>query len=128
MILIYSCRNGVTDRASLEFQPVVFPDRLSLFHKLTWFELKHTFGLECVIISNKHRRIAATTKEEIVVYDYINAKKVDDFPDFMKSAFKEQVRLQETEKSQARERSLELAKLVEQLEKNTWDRENAVEL
>ncbi|KAK7754157.1 hypothetical protein SLS62_003734 [Diatrype stigma] len=108
--------------------PMTYPDRVSVYHKLRSLpEASDTsLILDCVILSHKHRRVAARTEEDIVIYDYKGARKTA-MPPFVLDVFLETWRLQEEETRRARGRIWELVKEVETLEKETWNREDAVE-
>lgn len=82
--------------------------------------------LDCIVLSHQHRRIAARLEEDIVVYDYKQGRKTS-MPDFMAELFAETYRMQEAETLRARMRIWELIGEVEKLEKETWDREDAIE-
>ncbi|KAJ3577994.1 hypothetical protein NPX13_g2572 [Xylaria arbuscula] len=82
--------------------------------------------LDCIILSHRHRRIAARTFEDVAIYDYREAKKTV-LPDFMLDVLRDTWRKQEERTTWARERIWGLLKEVEALEKETWDREEAVE-
>lgn len=82
--------------------------------------------LDCIILSHKHRRIAARTYEDVAIYDYRKAKKTV-LPDFMLDVLRDTWQKQEERAAWARERIWGLLKEVESLEKETWDREDAVE-
>ncbi|KAJ2989515.1 hypothetical protein NUW58_g3431 [Xylaria curta] len=73
-----------------------------------------------------HRRIAARTFEDVAIYDYRDAKKTV-LPGFMLDVFRETWRKQEEQTEWARGRIWSLLREVELLEKETWDREDAVE-
>jgi uncharacterized coiled-coil protein SlyX len=55
----------------------VFPDRITVLHRIRSLSKVDAdrFTLEAVILSEKHRRVAAKCVEEIVVYDYRLGKK-----------------------------------------------------
>ena len=82
--------------------------------------------LDGIVLSHKHRRVAARIREEVVIYDYRAAKKTET-PGFMRGALGETWRLQEQEIVRARTRIWELIGIVERLERKTWDREDAME-
>jgi len=116
---------------------MTYPDRISVYHKLRTDPSSSSsssaphpdnsaFYLDCIVLSHNARRIAARLEEDIVVYDYRKAGKTA-MPDFMVSLFGETFRMQEREMRRARGRIWELIKEVEQLERETWDREGAVE-
>ncbi|KAK8062329.1 hypothetical protein PG997_014426 [Apiospora hydei] len=108
--------------------PVVYPDRISVYHKLRSLpsESDTSLILDCMILSHKHRRIAARTEEDVVIYDYREGKKTT-MPQFVLQTFRDTWERQEGETRRARLRIQELAREVEALEKETWDREDAVE-
>ena len=107
---------------------MTYPDRVSVYHKLRVMpEASHTsLVLDCVILSHKHRRLAARTEEDISIYDYARARKTA-VPPFALDVFQNTWRLQEEEKRRARGRIWNLIGEVEVLEKETWDRKGAVE-
>lgn len=112
-------------------QPLVYPDKISVYHKLRYPPLspqlpKESLILDAVVLSHKHRRVAAKMEEDIVVYDYKAVAKTT-VPPFMRKELDDTYRLQEVEKTRARERIWELVRQVERLEKETWDRFDAVE-
>ncbi|KAI0491186.1 thioesterase-like superfamily-domain-containing protein [Xylaria cf. heliscus] len=108
--------------------PMTAPDTISVHHKLCICpEATHTsLVLDCIILSHRHRRVAARTSEDIAIYDYREAKKTV-LPDFMLDVFRETWRQQEEQTGLAREAIWNLLGQVELLEKETWDREDAVE-
>lgn len=57
--------------------PVTFPDRVSVFHKITKPPEPDSdhFILEAIILSEYHYRTAARLTEEIGIYDHIEGKK-----------------------------------------------------
>ncbi|KAI1424355.1 thioesterase-like superfamily-domain-containing protein [Xylaria sp. FL1777] len=108
--------------------PMTAPDTISAYHRLRICpEETHTsLILDCIILSHRHRRIAARTSEDIAIYDYREAKKTV-FPGFMLDVLRDTWRRQEERADWARERIWNLLKEVECLEKETWDRKDAVE-
>ncbi|KAI0977105.1 thioesterase-like superfamily-domain-containing protein [Xylaria arbuscula] len=108
--------------------PMTTPDTISAYHRLRICpEETHTsLILDCIILSHRHRRIAARTFEDVAIYDYRKAKKTV-LPDFMLDVFRDRWRKQEEQTNWARERIWDLLKEVESLEKETWDRPDAVE-
>lgn len=110
---------------------MTYPDRISVYHKLRVDPSSSStpdsaFTLDCIVLSHNARRIAARLEEDIVVYDYKRARKTA-MPDYMVALFGETFRLQEQEMRRARGRIWELIAEVEELERETWDREGAVE-
>ncbi|KAI0124435.1 thioesterase-like superfamily-domain-containing protein [Xylariales sp. AK1849] len=108
--------------------PMAYPDRISVYHKLRSLPSASDTSLilDCMILSHKHRRVAARTEEDIAIYDYNCAKKTA-MPAFVLEVFQNTWQLQEEEVARARTRVWQLIKEVEVLEKETWDREDAVE-
>ncbi|KAI0420309.1 thioesterase-like superfamily-domain-containing protein [Xylaria grammica] len=108
--------------------PMTAPDTVSVYHKLSIRpEATHTsLLLDCVIISHRHRRVAARTSEDVAIYDYREARKTT-LPGFMLDVLQDTWRAQEARADEARERVWGLLREVEGLEKETWDREDAVE-
>ena len=109
---------------------MVYPDKISVYHKLrtrpSSDPAPSAFMLDCVVLSHQHRRIAARLEEDIVVYDYRAAGKTA-MPGFMVDSFRQTYGMQEAETVRARAKIWELIGTVEKLEKETWDRDGAVE-
>jgi hypothetical protein len=110
---------------------MTYPDRISVYHKLRVDPSSSStppsaFVLDCIVLSHNARRIAAKLEEDIVIYDY-NAARKTAMPDYMVALFSETFQLQEKEMRRARARIWNLIREVENLEKETWDRPNAVE-
>ncbi|KAF7531795.1 hypothetical protein G7054_g8530 [Neopestalotiopsis clavispora] len=108
--------------------PVVYPDRISVYHKLRFLPGKSdtSFILDCMILSHRHHRVAARTAEDIVIYDYRTASKTT-APPFVRDVFSSTWEKQEEAIRASRTRIWQLIKQVEEIEKETWDREDAVE-
>ncbi|KAL1884206.1 hypothetical protein VTK73DRAFT_5342 [Phialemonium thermophilum] len=123
--------------------PLVYPDIISVYHKLrfspnsggdsdftTAISPAHdpaAFILDCIIVSHKHRRIAARLEEDIVVYDYAAGRKAAALPSFVSDVFRATWAQQQRETSRSRAQIWDLIREVEALEKETWDRQDAVE-
>ncbi|KAI1464550.1 thioesterase-like superfamily-domain-containing protein [Daldinia caldariorum] len=108
--------------------PMTYPDSISAYHKLR-FQPSETDGslvLDCIILSHRHQRVAATTEEDVVFYDYAIAKRTN-IPSFALNKLRDVWRKQGEEMYRARARIAELVRSVEGLEKGTWDRKDAVE-
>ncbi|KAI0552576.1 thioesterase-like superfamily-domain-containing protein [Xylaria curta] len=114
-------------KADFKF-PMTAPDTISVYHRLRICpEASHTsLVLDCVILSHRHRRVAARTFEDVTIYDYRDAKKTV-LPKFMLDMLRDTWRQQEEQIGWARGRIWDLLREVELLEKETWDREDAVE-
>lgn len=79
-----------------------------------------------MILSEAHRRPAARCIEDIVVYDYRQAKK-SPLPPFMIDRFRQTFELQEEAKDKYSARVKALLERTTQLEKESWDRPDAKE-
>ncbi|OAA56528.1 hypothetical protein SPI_07535 [Niveomyces insectorum RCEF 264] len=110
--------------------PMTYPDTISVYHKLRVSPASDPSAtsllLDCVVLSHGHRRIAARTFEDVAIYDYRKAATTQ-LPGFMLAVLGDVWQQQEAEMVRARRRIWELAAAVEQLEKQTWDRADAVE-
>ncbi len=109
---------------------MTYPDTISAYHKLRESPIGQSqltsLVLDCVILSHRHRRPAARTREDIAIYDY-KIGRTTEMPAFMRDVLSDVWRLQQGETLRARTRIWELVRAVESLEKETWDREGAVE-
>lgn len=107
---------------------MTWPDRISVYHKLRAPVTSSTdsFILDVIILSEKHQRASARCVEDIVVYDYKKGKKTA-LPPFMENAFRDTWELQEESRRRNVERVNGLLGEVRELEKESWDREGAVE-
>jgi len=107
---------------------MTWPDHISIFHKLRVEPMAGTdaFVLDVLILSELHQRPAARCVEDIVIYDYRKGKKTALKP-FMVDVFRETWRLQEEAKRVNSGRVERLLDRVRELEKDTWDRADAVE-
>lgn len=109
---------------------MTYPDRVSVYHKLRYPPSAQpsptSLLLDAIVLSHKHRRASASTEEDVVIYDYRVAEKTEMLP-FMKDVLEDTYRQQEEEKVRARARIWELIMTVEKLERETWDRPDAVE-
>ena len=105
-----------------------WPDHISIYHKLRAEATRGTdaFVLDVLIMSELHQRPAARCVEDIVIYDYRKGKKTALQP-FMVDVFRETWRLQEEAKRANSERVVQILKRVRALEKDSWDRADAVE-
>ena len=107
---------------------MIFPDHVTVFHKLATEPTAESdsFVLDVLIMSELHQRPAARCVEDIVVYDYKKGKKTPLRP-FMLNAFRDTWRLQEEAKKANSDRVNSLLDRVRALEKESWDRSDAVE-
>lgn len=105
-----------------------WPDRVTVFHRLRTLPTENTdsFTLDVLILSELHRRPAARCVEDIVLYDYRKAKKIPLRP-YMLEQFRKTYQLQEDAKRKYGDRVTVLIKRVEELEKASWDRPDAME-
>lgn len=108
-------------------QPLVFPDRISVYHKLCIEPDKSdAIILNCIILSDIRQRIAAETREDIALYDYDRGTKINKHPwllELLQNTWKLQ---QEAEEMSIQHIRL-LLKRVRQLELDSWDNDDAVE-
>ena len=109
--------------------PMTWPDRITVCHKLRARpdESTESMVLDVVILSERMQRPAARCLEDVVVYDYQLGRK-SGMPEFMLKQFKRVWELQEEEKRTNMKKVEQLLAEVSELEKGSWDRENAVEL
>ncbi|GAM82360.1 hypothetical protein ANO11243_003390 [Dothideomycetidae sp. 11243] len=109
-------------------QPMTFPDRVTVYHKLGTQPTTETdsFKLDVLILSERQRRPAARCVEDIVMYDYRRGAKAT-LPPYMLDAFRETWRLQEEARQVNGDRIRDLLDKVRRLEQQTWDRPDAVE-
>lgn len=107
---------------------MIWPDRISVYHKLRSAPTATTdsFILDVLILSEKHQRPAARCVEDIVVYDYRRGRK-SLLRDFMVEKFQETFELQEETRRRNERKVGDLLDRVAMLEKQSWDREDAVE-
>ncbi|GAP83992.2 putative thioesterase thiol ester dehydrase-isomerase protein [Rosellinia necatrix] len=108
--------------------PMTAPDTISVYQRLRAppGPTDTALLLECVVLSHNHRRIAARTTEEIAIYDYREARKAV-LPGFMIDVFRDTWRRQEERAEEARRSIWGLLDEVRSLERETWDRADAVE-
>lgn len=107
---------------------MTWPDHISVYHKLRSLPSSSTdsFILDVVILSELHQRPAARCVEDIVVYDYRQAKKTPLRP-FMVDKFRETFDLQLQAKEENCARVKGLIDRVRSLEELSWDRPDAQE-
>ena len=107
---------------------MAWPDRISVYHKLRAAPTASTdsFILDVLILSERHQRPAARCVEDIVVYDYRRGVK-SPLRDFVVDQFRKTFELQEQSKTRNEMRVKDLLQRVQRLEKQVWDRPDAVE-
>lgn len=110
------------------WQPMKYPDRVTVYHKLASEPSKNTetFALDVLILSERHRRAAARCVEEVVVYDYKVGTKTP-LPGFMLDAFRHTWTLQQEAKTAHSRKSQDILAAVRKLEQESWDRPDAIE-
>ncbi|KAL1587272.1 hypothetical protein WHR41_04314 [Cladosporium halotolerans] len=116
-------------KITTEFKfPMMFPDHISVYHKLHAEPNESTDALmlDVIILSELHQRPSARIFEDCALYDYKRHKKAA-MPPWMAEVFKETWRLQEEAKRVNSERVWGLLERVRELESQSWDREDAVE-
>ena len=109
---------------------MTYPDSISVYHKLRVSPEENSqttsLLLDCIVLSHSHKRIAARLYEDVSFYDYRIAAKTQ-MPGFVQTVLADTWQKQQQEIVRARSRIWELVALVRQLEKQTWDRIDAVE-
>lgn len=107
---------------------MTWPDRVSVYHKLRSAPSLPCdfFGLDVIILSERHQRAAARCIEDLVVYNYRERTKTE-LSDFMVAQFQHTWRAQEAAKAINETRIKDLLIKVEKLEKASWDQEGAQE-
>ncbi len=107
---------------------MAWPDRISVYHKFRSVPSRSTdyFLLDVVILSERHQRPAARCVEDLVLYDYRQGSKTP-FKEFMMQKFQDHWEAQEEAKDRNEAKVRALLESVDRLEKETWDREGAVE-
>lgn len=115
-------------KITTEFKfPMMFPDHISVYHKLHAAPGEtDALLLDVLILSELHQRPAARLYEDCALYDYRVGKKAA-MPPWMAKIFEETWRLQEEAKRKNSERVWGLIDRVRLLETESWDREGAVE-
>lgn len=110
--------------------PLTYPDRVSVYHRLRYPPSSQpspsSLILDAAVFSHRHRRVSARVEEDVVIYDYRAARKTE-MPAFMRDVLEGTFARQQDETVRARRRIWELIRGVEGLEKETWDRPDAVE-
>jgi hypothetical protein len=109
-------------------QPMTWPDRISVYHKLRSRPTVATDSmlLDVMILSEVRQRPAARCLEDCVIYDYQRGRKTTLLP-WMLEQLEKTFELQELSKSENSRRIRELFDRVRALERQTWDREGATE-
>ncbi|PQE19047.1 thioesterase thiol ester dehydrase-isomerase protein [Rutstroemia sp. NJR-2017a WRK4] len=108
--------------------PMTWPDHISVYHKLRSLPEpgSDNFTLDVLIVSELRQRVAASCVEDIVLYDYKAGRKTGIKP-FMMDAF-ETAWEEQLESTKSAERKIEwVEERVRELERESWDREGAVE-
>ena len=98
---------------------MTWPDHVSVFHKLHAPPNPNSasFLLDVMILSETQQRPAARAFEDIVVYNYPSAKKIN-LPTFMVEEFGKLWKEQEGEKKRALGRVAEVDGLLDELEES----------
>ena len=107
---------------------MAWPDRIAVYHKLRAAPTASTDSLilDVVILSERHQRPAARCVEDIVVYDYRQGVK-SPLMGFMIGKLTETFELQEDTKIRNQSGVRHLLQRMQRLEKDVWDRSDAVE-
>ncbi|KAI1455381.1 hypothetical protein F4805DRAFT_271648 [Annulohypoxylon moriforme] len=114
-------------RSSYKF-PLKYPDIVSAYHKLQSLPTSKDkiIFINSIVISHRQKRVGAATRETVVLFNHLVNQKTT-IPPFMLNMFQDIWHQQEAEEKRARERIFELTREVRKFEKQTWDREGAVE-
>lgn len=120
--------HALIDPQSYDVQPMAWPDHISVYHKFRSVPNGSTdsFLLDVVILSERHQRPAARCIEDLVLYDYRQGSKTP-IKEFMMQQFQEHWNAQEEAKARNEAKVRALVESIDRLEKETWDREGAVE-
>ena len=112
----------------LHKQPMTWPDRISVYHKLRSrpTETTDSMLLDVMVLSEVRQRPAARCLEDCVTYDYRRGRKTT-LPPWMLEQLQKTFDLQELAKSENSGRIRGLFDRVRALERLTWDREGATE-
>lgn len=94
-----------------------YPDKITVYHKLTDIPDPSTFELQVLILSEAHQRAAARCYETIVTYDYKQNRKTPGLPPFIAEQFDETRKLQEEARTKWQRQVLDIEKRVSALEK-----------
>jgi hypothetical protein len=107
---------------------MTWPDHISVYHKLRSLPSpgSDSFMLDVLIVSEMRQRVAASCVEDIVLYDYKAGRKTAMKP-FMMEAFQTawEEQLESTKRAERKIKWVE--ERVRELERESWDREGAVE-
>jgi hypothetical protein len=105
-----------------------YPDHISVYHKLHSepSESSDAFQLDVIILSELQQRPSARLFEDCALYDYKLNKKTT-MPGWMVEVLRETWRLQQEAKELNSRKVLGLLGQIKQLEKESWDHEDAVE-
>jgi acyl-CoA thioesterase FadM len=108
--------------------PLKYPDRITVLHKLANKPEEGMDGLQldAVIISETHQRVAARITEDCAIYDYRIGKKAP-IPTFMVEVLKRLWEEQEKSIEISMNAMSGLSGRIRSVEKETWDRADAVE-
>lgn len=108
--------------------PMTWPDKISVYHKLRSMPSGSTSNiiLDVLVMSEARQRPAARCLEDVVVYDYQQARKTTLEP-FMLKQFQKTFKLQEEAKHANTRKIRQLLEEVRGLEKASWDRPGAQE-
>ncbi|KAL9132130.1 MAG: hypothetical protein Q9217_000064 [Psora testacea] len=108
--------------------PMKWPDKISVYHKLRSAPTASTdsFTLDVLILSEKEQRPAARCVEDIVVYDYRKGQK-SSLKDFMVTKYYETFSIQQKAMQRNATKIQNLLQGVRRLEKESWDRQDAME-
>lgn len=110
---------------------MTYPDKVTVYHKLVHspsapHASQFSIYLQAMVISEAHQRPAARIHEDLVTYDYRQAKKTV-LPPWLMEQCQATWALQEQTRELWRRRIVDIEARVRALEVESWDREDAVE-
>ncbi|MCJ1437387.1 hypothetical protein MMC27_006774 [Xylographa pallens] len=110
--------------------PLAFPNHFTIYHRLTEHVSESASPtrllLSSLLLSSAAQRPAARIQEEIVIFDYRTQKSAR-LPEHMQDMLRVRWEEQEQTKTMWENRVKQVEEMVEGLEKESWNREGAVE-
>ncbi|MCJ1391181.1 hypothetical protein MMC18_004043 [Xylographa bjoerkii] len=110
--------------------PLAFPNHFTIYHRLTEPVSESASPtkllLSSLLLSTAVQRPSARIQEEIVIFDY-RAQKSARLPEHMQTMLRVRWEEQEQTKTMWENRAKQLEEMVGRLEKESWDRQGAVE-
>ncbi|KAI5289715.1 hypothetical protein KEM54_003367 [Ascosphaera aggregata] len=123
----YGDTDNVNENSPLSQKATASPYRAAPAARATATVATSSFTSDVLILSEKRQRPAAHISEEITVYDYTQARKVQGLPPFMLGHFQKVWDLQNEIRVIWRMKANDILRDVRNLELEVWDRDGAVE-